>query len=115
MMTSKQRAYLRSIAQNLTPIFQVGKNGVNDNQVEQLINALEAREIIKITLHDSTPEDKHSIANQIAEKTNSEIVQIIGKKLTIYKNNIGDANLPISLFPNDFSSPCKFFYFLPQY
>ena len=83
-MTSKQRAYLRSLAQNITPIFQVGKNGVNDNQIEQLINALEARELIKITLHDSTPEDKNSISNEIAEKTGAEIVQIIGKKLTIY-------------------------------
>lgn len=87
MITSKQRAYLRSIAQNLTPIFQVGKNGVTDNQVEQLIAALEAREIIKITLHDSTPEDKNAISNKIAEETGAEIVQIIGKKLTIYKKS----------------------------
>ena len=75
-MTSKQRAYLRSLAQNITPIFQVGKNGVNDNQVEQLINALEARELIKITLHDSTPDDKHSIANEIAEKTGASTATI---------------------------------------
>ena len=87
MITSKQRAYLRSLAQNLDPIFQVGKNGVNDNQVEQLINALEARELIKITLHDSTPDDKHSIANEIAERTGAEVVQVIGKKLTIYKRS----------------------------
>ncbi len=86
-MTSKQRAYLRGLAQNLDPIFQVGKNGVNDNQVEQLINALEARELIKITLHDSTPDDKHSIANEIAERTGAEVVQVIGKKLTIYKKS----------------------------
>ena len=87
MITSKQRAYLRGLAQNITPIFQVGKNGVNDNQVEQLINALEAREIIKITLHESTPEDKHSIAHEIAERTGAEVVQVIGKKLTIYKKS----------------------------
>lgn len=87
MITSKQRAYLRSIAQNLQPIFQIGKNGVNDNQIEQLKNALEVREIIKITMLDSTPSDKHSIADEIAEKTGAEIVQIIGKKLTIYKRS----------------------------
>ena len=87
MITSKQRAYLRSIAQNLEPIFQIGKKGVNDNQVQQLIDALEAREIIKITLLDSTPSDKHSIGNEIAEKTGAEVVQIIGKKLTIYKKS----------------------------
>ena len=85
MITSKQRAYLRSIAQTLDPIFQVGKNGVNDNQVKQLIDALEAREIIKITMLDSTPQDKQTIADEIATKTGAEIVQIIGKKLTLYK------------------------------
>ena len=87
MITSKQRAYLRSIAQNLQPIFQIGKNGVNDNQIEQLKNALEVREIIKITMLDTTQADKHSIANEIAEKTGAEVVQIIGKKLTIYKRS----------------------------
>lgn len=87
MITSKQRAYLRSIPQNLQPIFQIGKNGVNDNQIEQLKNALEVREIIKITMLDTTPADKHSIANEIAEKTGAEVVQIIGKKLTIYKRS----------------------------
>lgn len=87
MITSKQRAYLRSIAQTLQPIFQVGKNGVNDNQIEQLKDVLEIREIIKITLLDTTPADKHSIANEIAERTGAEIVQIIGKKLTIYKRS----------------------------
>lgn len=87
MITSKQRAFLRGIAQTLEPIFQVGKNGVTDNQVIQLIDALEAREIIKITLLDSTPSDKHSIADEIANRTQSEIVQLIGKKLTIYKKS----------------------------
>lgn len=87
MITSKQRAYLRGLAQNLEPIFQIGKNGINDNQVEQIINALEARELIKINLLNSTPDDKHSIANELAEKTNSDVVQIIGKKITLYKRS----------------------------
>lgn len=87
MITSKQRAYLRSLAQNLAPIFQIGKNGINDNQVEQISNALEARELIKINLLDSTPDDKHSIANELAEKTNSDVVQIIGKKITLYRRS----------------------------
>lgn len=86
-MTSKQRAYLRSLAQKIEPIFQIGKVGISDNQIEQLINALEARELIKITFLDTIPEDKNTIANEIAQKTNSEIVQIIGKKLTLYKRS----------------------------
>ncbi len=93
MITSKQRAYLRSIAQTLEPIFQIGKNGVNDNQVKQLIDALEAREIIKITMLDTTPADKQSIADEIAAKTGAEIVQIIGKKLTIYKRAKKDSKI----------------------
>lgn len=87
MITSKQRAYLRGLAQNLDPIFQIGKNGINDNQVEQIVNALEARELIKINLLNSTPDDKHSIANELAEKTESDVVQIIGKKITLYKRS----------------------------
>lgn len=87
MITSKQRAYLRSLAQKLEPIFQVGKNGVNENQLIQISNALEARELIKINLLNSTPDDKHSIANEIALKTNSDVVQIIGNKITLYKRS----------------------------
>ena len=87
MITSKQRAYLRGLAQNLEPIFQIGKNGINDNQVEQISNALEARELIKINLLSSTPDDKHSIANELAQKTNSDVVQIIGKKITLYRRS----------------------------
>ena len=87
MITSKQRAYLRSLAQKLDPIFQVGKNGVNENQLEQISNALEARELIKINLLSSTPDDKHTIANEIADKTNSDVVQIIGNKITLYRRS----------------------------
>ena len=87
MKTTKQRAYLRGLAQNLSPIFQIGKNGINDNQVLQINDALEAREIIKITLLDSTPDNKHSIANELAERTNSDVVQVIGKKITLYKRS----------------------------
>lgn len=87
-MTSKQRAYLRGLAQKVEPIFQIGKSGISDNQIEQLTNALEARELIKISFLTSIPEDKHSIAEEIANRTNSEIVQIIGKKLTLFKKSI---------------------------
>ena len=95
MITSKQRAYLRGLAQNLTPIFQIGKNGINDNQIEQISNALEARELIKINLLDSTPDDKHSIANELAEKTNSDVVQIIGKKITLYKRSTKEPKIEL--------------------
>lgn len=86
-MTSKQRAYLRGLAQKIDPIFQIGKSGISDNQIEQLSNALEARELIKISFLDSIPDDKNSIAEEIATKTNSEIVQIVGKKLTLFRKS----------------------------
>lgn len=86
-MTSKQRAYLRGLAQKTDPIFQIGKSGISDNQIEQLSNALEARELIKISFLDSIPDDKNSIAEEIASKTNSEIVQIVGKKLTLFRKS----------------------------
>ena len=86
-MTSKQRAYLRGLAQNIKPIFQIGKTGTTENQIEQIANALEARELIKITFLDTIPDEKNDIAEEIAAKTNSEIVQIIGKKLTLYKRS----------------------------
>ena len=94
-MTSKQRAYLRSLAQKIDPIFQIGKTGITDNQIEQLQNALEARELIKITFLDTIPDDKNSIANEIAQRTNSEIVQIIGKKLTLYKKSVNKPKIEL--------------------
>lgn len=95
-MTSKQRAYLRGLAQKIEPIFQIGKTGITDAQIEQLNNALEARELIKITFLDTIPAGKDELANEITKKTNSEIVQIIGKKLTIYKRSV---NKPKIEFP----------------
>ena len=87
MITSKQRAYLRSLAQNIDAIFQVGKNGINDNQIKQISDALEARELVKITVLDSTSQDKNEIANHLAEATESDVVQVIGKKITLYKRS----------------------------
>lgn len=94
-MTSKQRAYLRSLAQKTEPIFQIGKTGITENLVIQLSDALEARELIKITFLDTIPADKNSIAEEIAAKTNSEIVQIIGKKLTLYKRSVNKPKIEL--------------------
>ena len=87
MITTKQRAYLRKLAQTLDPIFQVGKNGVTDTLIQDLENALEARELIKITLLNTIPYDKETISREIEEKTASQIVQIVGNKLTLYKQS----------------------------
>lgn len=84
-MNSKQRAFLRSIANNITSIFQIGKNGISDNLIKQVDDALEARELIKLNVLETSPEDITDIANLLAEKTNSTIVQIMGNKITLYR------------------------------
>lgn len=85
MLKPNQRAFLRKMAQTMSPIFQIGKNGLSDNQIEQIQNALEARELIKITLLNTIPAEKHAIANELARATEAEIVHLIGNKLTLYK------------------------------
>ncbi|MBP3501879.1 MAG: ribosome assembly RNA-binding protein YhbY [Clostridia bacterium] len=85
MMTSKQRAYLRSLANKLEPIFQIGKMGISENLINQLSDALEARELIKITVLETAPDTTKDIAIEISEKTNSTLVQTIGNKITLFK------------------------------
>lgn len=84
-MTSKQRAYLRALSNSLNAIFQVGKNGLNDNLIKQVDDALEARELIKLSVLETSPDDNKFIANELASKTNSVIVQIVGNKITLYR------------------------------
>lgn len=84
-MTSKQRAYLRGLSNKIEPIFQIGKSGVGNNLIQQLNDALEARELIKITVLETAPDSIKNIANDISIQTNSILVQIIGSKITLYK------------------------------
>ena len=84
-MTSKLRAYLRSLANNIDAIFQVGKNGISDNFINQINDALEARELIKISVLETAPEEILEIANILANSTRSEIVQTMGSKITLYR------------------------------
>lgn len=84
-MTSKQRAYLRGQANTMEPIFQIGKSGLSENLIKQLYDAIEARELIKITVLETAPDDVKSLAVEIAEKTNSELIQTIGNKITLFR------------------------------
>ncbi|MBO5349716.1 MAG: ribosome assembly RNA-binding protein YhbY [Clostridia bacterium] len=85
MMTSKQRAYLRGLANKLDPIFQIGKMGISENLINQLSDALEARELIKITVLETAPDTTKNLAIEISEKTNSILVQTIGNKITLFR------------------------------
>ena len=84
-MTSKERAYLRGLANTIDPIFQVGKGGISDVLIEQLSNAIEARELIKITVLETAPGNAKELANEIADSTNSEVVQTVGNKITLFR------------------------------
>lgn len=87
MLTGKQRSYLRSLANNIEPIFQVGKGGINENMVKQFNDALEARELIKVSVLKNSVDDTRTICNEAAELTGSEIVQVIGNKFVLYKES----------------------------
>ena len=84
-MTSKQRAYLRSLANSIDAIFQVGKGGISDVLLEQLNNAIEAREIIKVSVLETAPGSAKELANELAEGTNSLVVQTVGNKITLFR------------------------------
>ena len=84
-LTSKQRAYLKGLAQKIDPIFQIGKNGVTPEVTEAIALALEARELIKISILNNCLEDPRDICEKLSERTHSIPVQIIGKKIVLYK------------------------------
>lgn len=84
-MTSKQRAHLKGLAMSLDPIFQIGKSSLTPEITTAIIEALEARELIKITVLKNCMDDGRSIAEVLAERSHSEVVQVIGKKIVLYK------------------------------
>ena len=87
MITSKQRKYLRSHANTLRPVLQIGKSGINPNLVKQLDDALEARELVKATVLKNTPESVDKISRELAEITNAELVQVIGNRFVVYRES----------------------------
>ena len=84
-MTSKQRAYLKSLAMKITPILQIGKSSVTPELISAVDEALEARELIKMHILKNCFDDPREIAAVIAERTHSQVVQVIGKKIVLYK------------------------------
>ena len=86
-MTSKQRAQLRSMANTLQPLYQIGKAGVTPAVTEQLDAALEARELIKITVLETAPESPKDTIETLAARLRADPLQCIGKKLTLYRRS----------------------------
>lgn len=95
MLTGKQKRYLRSLAHNINPIFQIGKAGINDNMISQIDETLENRELIKIHILQNNFDDKNDLAQTLSQATNSEVVQVIGSMIIIYRES--QENKEISL------------------
>ncbi|MGM0844165.1 MAG: ribosome assembly RNA-binding protein YhbY [Bacillota bacterium] len=87
MLTGKQKRFLRSEAHHLNPIFQVGKGGVNENMNKQISEALEVRELIKVSILQNCDEDKNTVGEELAAGTGAKIVQIIGNTIILYKES----------------------------
>ncbi len=85
IMTTKQRAYLKGLAMNMDPIFQIGKGGLTTEYLDSVEEALEARELIKISVLKNCMDEPKELAYAIAENTDSEVVQVIGKKIVLYR------------------------------
>ncbi len=86
-MTSKQRAYLKGLAMTMDPIFQIGKASLTPEVTEAINEALEARELIKISVLKNCIDDPKEIAAVLGERTNSTVVQVIGKKIVLYRES----------------------------
>ena len=87
---SKQRAYLKGLAMELTPIIQIGKSGLTPELTQAVQEAVDARELIKISVLQNCLEDPREMAQTIADRTRSEVVQVIGKKIVLYKQGKED-------------------------
>ncbi len=95
-MTTKQRAYLKSLAMTMDPIFQIGKNSMTPELTKAIDEALEARELIKVSVLKNCMDDPRALAQTLAERTHSQVVQVIGKKIVLYREG-KDKNKKIEL------------------
>ena len=86
-MTTKQRAYLKGLAMTIEPIYQIGKSALTPELTQGVAEALEARELIKISVLKNCADDPKEMAQMLAERTRSEVVQVIGKKIVLYKES----------------------------
>lgn len=96
-MTTKQRAYLKGLAMNIDAIFQVGKSSLTPEFTQAISEALEKRELIKISVLNNCLDDPNELAKILAERTRSSVVQVIGKKIVLYKPAKDEAKRKIVL------------------
>lgn len=87
MLTSKQRAQLRGMANGIDSILQVGKGGIGDTLIKQVDDALTARELIKMTVLETSPDTAREAANILADFVKADVVQVVGRKIILYREN----------------------------
>ena len=95
MLTSSEKKQLRVLANRINAVFQVGKDGVNDNMITDVLNYLNKNELMKVSILQNCPQDKNEVANIFAE-ADIEVVQVIGRTIVLYKQSENAKN-PIIL------------------
>lgn len=95
MLTSKQRARLRGMANTIETIFQIGKSGINDSLIKSIDEALEARELIKCRLLETAPVDVRECAHDIAAQVGADVVQVIGMRFVLYRKSQDNPQIDI--------------------
>ncbi len=93
MLKSKQRAQLRSLANGIDTILQIGKTGISAQTLKQVDDALEARELIKIRTLETAPMSSRQAADEIAEKVNADVVQVIGSRIVLYRQSVNNRKI----------------------
>ncbi|MBQ9783408.1 MAG: ribosome assembly RNA-binding protein YhbY [Clostridia bacterium] len=95
MLTSKQRAYLRGLANGIPAIMQIGKGGISENLAKTVSDALEARELIKLTVLENSMETPRAMADAIAEAVNADVVGVVGRKVILYRESVNNKKIEL--------------------
>ncbi|MDO4568431.1 MAG: ribosome assembly RNA-binding protein YhbY [Clostridia bacterium] len=94
-INSKQRAQLRAMANGIQPIFQIGKSGLTPQVVNELDAALEARELIKVSVLETCEQSAREVASMASERTHSDVVQTIGRKFVLYRESVDNKRIEL--------------------
>ncbi len=95
MLTSKQRVYLRGLANGESAIMQIGKGGVGENLVKTVSDALEARELIKLSVLENSMETPRDVANELADATGADVVGVVGRKIILYRESVNNKRIEL--------------------
>ena len=95
MITSKERAYLRGLANGIPAIMQIGKGGVGENLIKTVSDALEARELIKLTVLENSMESPKEVANALAEAVSADVVGVVGRKIILYRESVNNKKIEL--------------------